>query len=163
VAAATSKVEDEASVTTESPPEQPAKMTEESKELGVPSEPAVEKSPEPEPVTDEAPTPNVLVPHEAPRPVALERTEDPQAVYEEVLAEQLAKGSSPQVAEARAKVARVKAERGIKRGPTPVQVDKPVPSAPTKGQPAEPEPGGAPDATEPQPPQGPVGPTEDES
>jgi hypothetical protein len=32
------------------------------------------------------------------------------------------------------KVARVKAERGIKRGPTPVEVAKPVPSAPTKGE-----------------------------
>jgi hypothetical protein len=66
--------------------------------------------------------------------VALERTEDPEAVYQQVLKEQIAKGSSPQVAEARAKVARVKAERGIKRGPTPVEVEKPVPSAPTKGE-----------------------------
>src|SRR5919112_511758 len=42
------------------------------------------------------------------------------AVYEEVLADQLAKGSSPQVAEARAKVARVKAERRVGRSPKPV-------------------------------------------
>ena len=113
----------------------------------------------------ETPGPNVEIPSEPARPIALERTEDPEAVYEQVLDEQRAKGSSPQVAEARAKVARVKAERGIKRGPTPVATDKLVPSAPTKGQPAEPEPGGAPEAVEPQPPQGPVEPTsaEDDS
>jgi hypothetical protein len=108
-------------------------------------------------------TPNVTVPHEAPRPVALERTEDPEQVYKDVLQQQLDKGSSPQVAEARAKVARVKAERGIKRGPTPVATEKRVPSAPTKGQPAEAEPSGAPEATTPQPDPGPVAPTEDES
>jgi NADH-quinone oxidoreductase subunit I len=108
-------------------------------------------------------TPNVIVPHEAPRPVALERTEDPEEVYKDVLQQQLDKGSSPQVAEARAKVARVKAERGIKRGPTPVETEKRVPSAPTKGQPEEAEPSGAPEATTPQPDPGPVAPTEDES
>jgi hypothetical protein len=48
--------------------------------------------------------------------VALEKTEDPETVYNKVLEEQRAAGASPQVAEARAKVARVKAERGIKRG-----------------------------------------------
>jgi hypothetical protein len=94
--------------------------------------------------------------------VALEKTEDPQAVYDQVLKEQLDKGSSKQVAEARAKVARVKAERGIKRGPTPVEVEKPVPSAPTKGQPVPPEPQGAPRAEEPKPEQGPVAPTDEE-
>ena len=108
------------------------------------------------------PGPNVEVPHEAPQPVALERTEDPEAVYREVLKEQQDKGSSPQVAEARAKVARVKAERGIKRGPTPVHVDKPVPSAPTKGQPPEAEPGGAPEAKDIEPDPGPVAPTNEE-
>ncbi|MGH2756595.1 MAG: 4Fe-4S binding protein [Actinomycetota bacterium] len=118
----------------EAPAEQPAKMTEETKETGVPEAPAHEeprRAPADEP---QVPTPNVVVPQEAPRPVALERTEDPEQVYQQVLEEQIAKGSSRQVAEARAKVARVKAERGIKRGPTPVQVEKPVPSAPTKGQ-----------------------------
>ena len=203
----------------ESPKEQPAQMTEETKEQGTPSEPAVAKSPEPgatastgaptgsaaekpgptpakseaapaeKPGTTDAaagsgteapapaggltpaqvaqfqaePGPNVEVPHEAPSPVALERTEDPDEVYRQVLEEQREKGSSPQVAEARAKVARVKAERGIKRGPTPVEVDKPVPSAPTKGQPAEPEPSGAPEAKDIKPDPGPVAPTEDES
>jgi formate hydrogenlyase subunit 6/NADH:ubiquinone oxidoreductase subunit I len=111
----------------------------------------------------ETPGPNVEVPHEVTRPVALERTEDPEAVYQQVLEEQRAKGSSPQVAEARAKVARVKAERGIKRGPTPIETDKMVPSAPTQGQPTEKEPGGAPEAVEPQPPQGPVAPTDPNS
>ena len=118
--------------------------------------PAASPAPAPE-------TPNVTVPIEQPRPVALERTEDPEEVYETVLKEQLAKGSSPQVAEARAKVARVKAERGIKRAPTPVETEKRVPSAPTKGQPAEAEPSGAPEATSPEPDPGPVAPTEDES
>jgi hypothetical protein len=76
----------------------------------------------------------VEVPHEERHPVELEPEEDPDAVYRAVLKEQLDKGSSPQVAEARAKVARVKAERGIPRVPTPVEVDKPVPSAPTKAE-----------------------------
>lgn len=67
----------------------------------------------------ETPGPNVEVPHETPHPAALTRTEDPDEVYALVLKEQQAKGSSPQVAEARAKVARVKAERGIARGPAP--------------------------------------------
>jgi hypothetical protein len=107
----------------------------------------------------ETPGTNVAVPHEEPRPVALEKTEDPEKVYEQVLKEQLDAGSSPQVAEARAKVARVKAERGIKRGPTPIQTDKMVPSAPTKGAPPEPKPSGAPEAKEPRPSQGPVAPT----
>ena len=121
-----------------------------------------EEAPAPEAPKEEAAAPNVTVPHEAPHPVALERTEDPDEVYRQVLEEQRAKGSSPQVAEARAKVARVKAERGIRRGPTPIQTDKMVPSAPTKGQPAEPEASGAPEAAEPQPPQGPVAPTDGE-
>jgi formate hydrogenlyase subunit 6/NADH:ubiquinone oxidoreductase subunit I len=84
-------------------------------------------------------------------------------VYEEVLEEQLAKGSSPQVAEARAKVARVKAERRVGRTPTPVHTDKPVPSAPTRGEASPPTPPGAPGAEEPQPDQGPVAATEPEA
>ena len=79
-----------------------------------------------------------------------------------MLEEQLAKGSSPQVAEARAKVARVKAERRVGRTPTPVHTDKPVPSAPTRGEPAPPTPPGAPEAEEPQPEQGPVAATQPE-
>ncbi len=147
---------------TEAPTEQPAAMAPETKETGQPAA-AAEPAPVPEaPAEAEAPAPNVTVPHEAPQPVALERTEDPDSVYREVLDEQIAKGSSKQVAEARAKVARVKAERGIRRGPTPIHTEKMVPSAPTKGQPAEPEASGAPDAAEPQPEQGPVAPTEDE-
>ncbi len=82
--------------------------------------------------------------------------EELEAIYARTLDEQLAKGSSPQVAEARAKVARVKAERGVLRPPTPVETDHPVPSAPTKGEATEPTPAGAPRAEEPQPEQGPV-------
>jgi formate hydrogenlyase subunit 6/NADH:ubiquinone oxidoreductase subunit I len=109
--------------------------------------------------------PNVEVPHEAPHPLALEPVDDPNAVYEQVLKEQLDKGSSPQVAEARAKVARVKAERAVRRGPTPMEVEKPVPSAPSKAEIAagESTPSGAPRAQEPKPGQGPVAPTEEES
>jgi NADH-quinone oxidoreductase subunit I len=132
--------------------------------------------------------PQVEVPHEERHPVALEPVEDPEAVYRQVLNEQLERGSSPQVAEARAKVARVKAERGIPRGPTPVEVAKPVPSAPTKAEIAaqhqdaaspaqlageaqpsaapgagEPQPSGAPRAEEPQPEQGPVAATPGEA
>ncbi len=82
----------------------------------------------------ESPGPNVEVPHESPKPVALTPTEDGDTVYKEVLQEQKDKGSSPQVAEARARVAKAKAERGIKRGPTPLDVDKPVASAPIEGE-----------------------------
>jgi hypothetical protein len=95
------------------------------------------------------PGPNVEVPHEDPQPVALERLEDPEEVYRQVLEEQRAKGSSPQVAEARAKVARVKAERGIRREGTPAE------------RPTPPVQSGAPKAEEPQPPQGPVAPEGD--
>jgi NADH-quinone oxidoreductase subunit I len=110
----------------------------------------------------ESPGPNVEVPIEDPRPVSLEEpVEDAQAVFDSVLKEQLDKGSSRQVAEARARVARAKAERGIKRGPTPVEVEKPVPSAPTKGR-SEPEPSGAPKAETPQPDPGPVAAQEDQ-
>ena len=122
----------------DAPAEQPAEATQETKATEVPEAP--EQAPAPPPETEPeqpAPMPNVTVPQEARRPVALERTEDPDQVYEQVLKEQIDKGSSRQVAEARAKVARVKAERGIKRGPTPIHVEKPVPSAPTKGQPPE--------------------------
>jgi hypothetical protein len=42
--------------------------------------------------------------------------EEPEAVYERVLAEERAKGSSDAVAQGRAKAARVKAERAKKAG-----------------------------------------------
>ena len=156
----------------ESPPEQPAVMDAETKVEGAPSAPSAPKTPsvskdEAVAPKTEAPTgggadltnlekerfesmpgPNVEVPHEAPKPVALERLEDPDEVYRQVLEEQRAKGSSPQVAEARAKVARVKAERGIRRAGTP------------ESRPTPPVEGGAPKAEEPQPPQGPVAPEE---
>ncbi len=78
-----------------------------------------QEGPDPEEVArlQETPGPNVEVPNEEPKPTALDPTEDPKEVYEAVLSDQLAKGSSPEVAEARAKVARVKAERGIARNP----------------------------------------------
>ncbi|MGH2808850.1 MAG: NuoI/complex I 23 kDa subunit family protein [Actinomycetota bacterium] len=102
------------------PIEVKATDTEEPEAIASPTEAA---SPSPqqerareEALAEEARTPNVEVPREEPRPVALEKTEDPEAVYKKVLDEQRAAGASPQVAEARAKVARVKAERGIKRG-----------------------------------------------
>ncbi len=108
--------------------------------------PAGRESPPQEeaPPPDDAPAPlkpgegptiaQVEVPHEEPHPVTLAPAEDPDAVYQTVLKQQLDKGSSPQVAEARAKVARVKAERGIPRAPTPVETEKRVPSAPTKAE-----------------------------
>jgi NADH-quinone oxidoreductase subunit I len=151
----------------EAPPEEPAKMSVETVEEGKPAAPEASTAPPKEEVAPKTPQPtgagaaltnlekerfeampgpNVDVPHEAPQPVALERLEDPEEVYRSVLEEQREKGSSPQVAEARAKVARVKAERGIRRAGTPV--DRPSP--PTES--------GAPRAEEPQPPQGPVAP-----
>ncbi|HEX3326353.1 MAG TPA: hypothetical protein VHV50_05110, partial [Actinomycetota bacterium] len=110
----------------------------------------------------ETPGPNVEVPHEQPQPRALEPTENADEVYADVLKEQLDKGSSPQVAEARAKVARVKAERGIKRGPTPVYTPNLVPSAPTQGHEDPSVPSGAPTAAPPEPDSGPVAPTAEE-
>jgi formate hydrogenlyase subunit 6/NADH:ubiquinone oxidoreductase subunit I len=88
-------------------------------------------------------------------------SESPEAAYERVLKEQLGKGSSPQVAEARAKVARLKAERGIARPATPAPAIAPVRSAP-QATPTEPEPSGAPEAKEPEPDPGPVAPTTEE-
>ena len=88
-----------------------------------------------------------------------EPQEDPQEVYERVLREQTEKGSSPQVAEARAKVARVKAERGLRAQPAPAPASAPLPSAPTQGRPTEPEPSGAPEAAGPTPDPGPVAPS----
>jgi hypothetical protein len=154
----------------ESPPEQPAKMSGQTVAEGTPSTPAPESVSVDDKVDPQTPAPpgaaadltdleksrfqaqpgpNVEVPHEDPQPVALERLEDPEEVYRQVLEEQRAKGSSPQVAEARAKVARVKAERGIRREGTPAE------------RPTPPVQSGAPKAEEPQPPQGPVAPEGD--
>jgi formate hydrogenlyase subunit 6/NADH:ubiquinone oxidoreductase subunit I len=123
-------------------------------------EPAADAKPEPEadakPRAQDRAAPAEKAPAvRAPAPPA-PSVEELEAIYSRTLDEQLAKGSSPQVAEARAKVARVKAERGVLRAPTPVETDHPVPSAPTKGEATEPTPAGAPRAEEPQPEQGPV-------
>ncbi|MGH2749933.1 MAG: 4Fe-4S binding protein [Actinomycetota bacterium] len=82
----------------------------------------------------------------------IEDLEQPETAYRRVLEEQTKAGSSPQVAEARAKVARVKAERAL----TQARAAGPPEAAPT------PEPSGAPEAAEPQPTQGPVSPTDEE-
>ena len=95
-------------------------------------------------------------------PAAPASGEDPQAVYERILQEQRDKGSSPQVAEARAKVARVKAERGLRSSVAPAPAPDPVPSAPQQTRPSEPEPSGAPEASSPEPESGPVAPTDPE-
>jgi NADH-quinone oxidoreductase subunit I len=93
-----------------------------------PAEPAV-----PEGKAEAAPAPKEdAATAQLQRPAQGATPEEAQAVYEQVLKDQLGAGASPQVAEARAKVAKVKAERGLGRPPTPVLVDKPVPSAPTK-------------------------------
>jgi formate hydrogenlyase subunit 6/NADH:ubiquinone oxidoreductase subunit I len=116
------------------------------------------------PSGEEGPAPAAPSRKAAPEPSAVERptAEELDEIYARTLEEQLAKGSSPPVAEARAKVARVKAERGVPRPPTPVATDHPVPSAPTKGEAPEPTPSGAPQAEEPRPQQGPVAPTPQE-
>jgi menaquinol-cytochrome c reductase cytochrome b/c subunit len=56
----------------------------------------------------------------------------PDEVFEQVLAEETAKGSSPAVAQARAKAARVRAQRGSK------EPNKPDPSTAPRKAPAEP-------------------------
>jgi hypothetical protein len=134
-----------------------------------PAEPAA-KAEAPEAAADSLRIPQVEVPTLHAGAARVQPAENAEAIYREVLDEQLGKGSSPQVAEARAKVARSKAERGIKRGPTPVEVAKPVPSAPTKAEEAAappegdsgPVPGGAPRGEEPRPEQGPVAPEGEE-
>ena len=82
--------------------------------------------------------------------------EDPEEVYRSVLQQQLEKGATRQVAEARASVARFKAARGIRRGPQPAPAEHPVESAPPKGHPPEPVPGGAPRGAGIHPDPGPV-------
>ena len=61
---------------------------------------------------------NIRIPSPPQAPAPLEVTEDPEAVYQEVLATQLARAARP-VAEARARVARNKAASGIPRGDRP--------------------------------------------
>jgi menaquinol-cytochrome c reductase cytochrome b/c subunit len=53
----------------------------------------------------------------------------PDEVFEQVLAEETAKGSSPAVAQARAKAARVRAQRGSKTPNVPDKSTAPAPSA----------------------------------
>jgi formate hydrogenlyase subunit 6/NADH:ubiquinone oxidoreductase subunit I len=76
---------------------------------------------------------------EAATPLGPGGTEAGEAAYREVLDEQLAQGASPQVAEARARVARVKAERGLR----PQAPAAAAPAAPTgaaaQAEPSEPE------------------------
>jgi NADH-quinone oxidoreductase subunit I len=92
--------------------------------------------PLPGPKRASEPEPAAAGPVPAPAPA-----EDPQAVYDAVLKEQLERGSSPQVAEARAKVARVKAERGIARPGVPPPMKAPETAESGPGQtPAVPAP-----------------------
>jgi hypothetical protein len=72
-----------------------------------PSAPQLERPATPEP----SGAPQAEEPQPPPGPVA---GEDPEAAFERVLAEQKAAGASESVATARAKVARVKAQRALK-------------------------------------------------
>ena len=140
----------------QAPPQAPdavAKPETPAVEAAAPAAPSTETPAQAQQAVTEA---TVSVPHEAPRPTPLEQTEDPEAVYQQVLEEQRAKGASPQVAEARAKVARVKAERGIKRAAGSVPALEVAPQAQSEGRPTEPTPSGAPDAKDIQPDPGPV-------
>ena len=110
---------------------------------------ATQTPPDRVPVPDQAPAATPTPRRPIPK---LEDLEAPEDAYRRVLDEQTKAGSSPQVAEARAKVARVKAEREVTRAKAAVSQDV----APA------PEPSGAPEATEPRPEQGPVAPTEEE-
>jgi menaquinol-cytochrome c reductase cytochrome b/c subunit len=68
----------------------------------------------------------------------------PDEVFEQVLAEETAKGSSPAVAQGRAKAARVRAQRGAKNPSVPDKSTAPAPSS-------SPESSGAPSAPAAQP------------
>jgi formate hydrogenlyase subunit 6/NADH:ubiquinone oxidoreductase subunit I len=111
-------------------------------------------TPESTAVTQTPPIPAEPAPAPAPtRPAPkLEDLEEPEDAYGRVLDEQTKAGSSPQVAEARAKVARVKAERAMAQARAAAPPDAAPP----------PEPSGAPEAVEPKPEQGPVAPTDEE-
>lgn len=61
----------------------------------------------------------------------------PDEVYEQVLAEETAKGSSPAVAQARAKAARVRAQRGSSTPNKPDSATAPAPKREGAGAPAE--------------------------
>ena len=122
-----------------------ARITEEGTQAEVESKAAVERPATPE-STAVTPASPPLPTRPAPR---LEDLESPEDAYKRVLGEQAKAGSSPQVAEARAKVARVKAERAVEQARAAGGAEAP----------AEPEPSGAPQAEEPEPEQGPVTPT----
>jgi hypothetical protein len=111
-----------------------------------PESTAVTQVPVPDQAPAATPTPTRPVPK-------LEDLEAPEDAYRRVLDEQTKAGSSPQVAKARAKVGRVKAEREVTRAKAAVVSEDATPT---------PEPSGAPEATEPRPEQGPVAPTEEE-
>ncbi len=71
----------------------------------------------------------------------------PDEVYEQVLAEETAKGSSPAVAQARAKAARVRAQRGSTNPNKPDSSTAPAPNrSPTTGEVLPSEPASAPAA-----------------
>ncbi|MGH2777273.1 MAG: 4Fe-4S binding protein [Actinomycetota bacterium] len=127
-------------------PEPAKKIDDEGKVTAEGSQAEVEAGATPAPASAPAPAPAPT------RPVPkLEDLEESEAAYKRVLDEQSKAGSSPQVAQARAKVARVKAERAIAQATAA--------AASTTEPPAEPEPSGAPKAEEPAPEQGPVAPT----
>ena len=91
--------------------------------------PAAEAAPQPAPA---ATPPSAPAPHAPPV--------DGEAVYQRVLQEQLDRGSSPEVAEARAQVARTRAERGL--GGTAATVQTPAVAPPPPSEEAAAAPGG---------------------
>ena len=132
-----------------------------------PAEPestAVTQTPAPEAPAPETPSPAPAKEAPPARPAPkLEDLEAPEDAFGRVLDDQSKAGSSPQVAQARAKVARVKAERAIiqAKAAAPQESAEPETAEPETAE--APEPSGAPEAVEPQPEQGPVAPTETET
>ena len=168
--------EDEQKAEAETVPEpKPAAMAADTRELGQPGTPGTDEKVAPAPAEgaegDAKVEPAATVEQTTPEAATAQREaadkgeptapaepqEDPEEVYRRVLEEQRALGSSPQVAEARAKVARVRAQRGLRAatGATRAPESETVPT-PDAERPTEPEPSGAPHAETPRPDPGPI-------
>ena len=101
--------------------------------------PAAPAAPAPAPAPAE-PAPASAAPRPAPAPAAARTGEDPAAVRKRVYEEELAKGSDPRVAEARAKSAEVRAKKAAAAPAAPARSA----AAPAPARPPEPAPPSSP-------------------
>ncbi len=116
--------------------------------------PAAAPAPSPPPA---APEPALSTPAAAAPAVPAASGEDPAAVRKRVFDEELAKGSDPRVAEARAKSAEIKAKRAASAPPAPAAPAAAGPAAPPAASPAPSASSAAPAAADPLLPDAPPG------